>query len=232
MVPLNLRLALMPPSHLSQALLRPLVDNPAMPNALMSLLREPRDEIYRYLLLTARDVFQSQKFPRCYQLHPSILRVNKQISEEAGRVFYNENQFIRLILQADARNLYDEYRKWERGFHHRCCVSNKRFGPTSTVTLCDQWGPHDGDVDLDFEFIGDKGLCVLAQLLQDLINRVYSFPIFRITLSLSNQILRRGGAIQWDKLTPYLEVYGLGLIGGESAYRATEDIYISGRSWG
>jgi hypothetical protein len=61
---------------------------------------EVRDMIYKMLLTTPYCTYNFlQGFSLRFHLHPEILRVNKQISEEATRTLYQENRFI--ILQVE-----------------------------------------------------------------------------------------------------------------------------------
>jgi hypothetical protein len=71
------------------------------------LLRIPlelRDPIYRMLLTTPYDTHLGSKgVSLTFHLHPAISLVNKQISAEAARVLYHENNFV--VFTATGVNL-------------------------------------------------------------------------------------------------------------------------------
>lgn len=65
---------------------------------LLSLPRELRDQIYRELLL--EDLVWDEPHDR-YDLQPAILRVNKQVNEEASRILYDENCWVILEMKSN-----------------------------------------------------------------------------------------------------------------------------------
>ena len=66
----------------------------------LSLPREIRDMIYRYLLSTEYTK-RFSKYPRYdYCFHPSILRASRQIEREASHILYNENSLVRVRMCA------------------------------------------------------------------------------------------------------------------------------------
>lgn len=67
---------------------------------LMRLPRELRDQIYRELLVSKeKEPNTEENVARC-TLEPAILRCSKQVHEEAYRVLYEENVWIRFTLDA------------------------------------------------------------------------------------------------------------------------------------
>ena len=114
----------------------------------MSLPREIRDTIYRYLLSTTHTFVEDAPRPpldsswreqlhrdkdipnQHYAFHPAILAVNKQIGAEAAEILYKENQLI--VIEADSRM------SWY--FFETCLpqftgVASYRVEPSLTVTL-------------------------------------------------------------------------------------------------
>ena len=64
----------------------------------LTLPREIRDIIYRYLLST-KYTKRASIYPRNdYCLHPSILRASRQIEREGSHILYNENSLVRVIM--------------------------------------------------------------------------------------------------------------------------------------
>ncbi len=82
----------------------------------LSLPRELRDHIYRELLL--EDLVWDEPQDR-YNLQPAILRVNKQVNEEASRILYDENCWV--LFKIDCNKDYVDILKKD---HCRSVSSN------------------------------------------------------------------------------------------------------------
>ena len=64
----------------------------------LTLPREVRDIIYRYLLSTKYTKYVSTYARDEYCFHPLILRASRQIEREASHILYNENSLVRVSM--------------------------------------------------------------------------------------------------------------------------------------
>ena len=72
-----------------------------MPVEFLDLPAEVRDCIYRPLLLSSQ-CFNANSAGHKYEMYPAIMRANRVTSAEATRVLYQENDFVRINLWAQA----------------------------------------------------------------------------------------------------------------------------------